>query len=112
RIAGPFAAIRFDTVDDAENQIYDPAAAPEEPNQREEKYECGRRRAGLLRNSVRRVKDGGEHREEENGHRADAEDHVGGLPDQRLQRVVFHEFRILFHKEDDERADEAAEDLK
>ena len=41
-IAGPFAAICFDAVDDAENQVHHPAARPENPNQWEQEHK-GRR---------------------------------------------------------------------
>ena len=39
RIAGPLALIRFDPVNDAENQIHNPATHPKEPDHRKQKHE-------------------------------------------------------------------------
>src|SRR5580704_2513763 len=112
RIARPFAAIRFDAVDDAEDEVHDPAAAPEKPDQRNKKHKGRRWFARLVRNAMRRVRDSAEHRDKENRHCAEAEDQISRLPNQRLQRVIFHKLRILLDDENHERADEAAENLQ
>jgi hypothetical protein len=49
---------------------------------------------------------------DENNHPAEEKSHVAELPDERLQGVEFYEEGILFNAVNDERRDEAGENLK